>query len=185
MADPTPDAAGGEPPPLRRFDYRLDRRDALAYEALPRELTGLAKLAFFLFLGSAGIWYAMLEEAWDLGDRVGLRLAAIAGLVAIHWALATLAMTLATRRRAARRIPVPVAAGLEDHGDHLLFRVGDPAEIRPIAFETIRQVVVTAERVMVDAPPTVAIVPLAAFEDAADMTATAADWDRRSCEAVP
>ncbi|QLQ20526.1 MAG: hypothetical protein HZT43_21040 [Exiguobacterium profundum] len=92
--------------------------------------------------------------------------------------LAAGALTARARARRARaRVPQPCRVQVEDFGDHLALRGIDPPG--PVAFvapETIRQIVLARGHVFLEAPPELVILPLAAFEDAAEMAAFAAVW---------
>lgn len=179
---PSRDAAAA---PARVLEFTLDRADALAWEALPSAIRGWRKLAFLLFFAAGGLWPLLLPESWEIDQHQWRILLATTVGVLLQWVLATVAMTLATRRRAARRLPHPVAVRIEDHGDHLALRErgeGRPDRHASVAIEGIVNVVLGARHLFVEAPPEVLILPLAAFADLEDMARTADMWDRRSRE---
>ena len=74
-------------------------------------------------------------------------------------------MTLATRRRARRRIAAPVEVTLAQWGDHI---------------EAIAAVTVGREHLFIDAPPEVLIVPRRAFAEVNGFVAFGEDLDRLS-----
>ncbi len=179
---PSRDAAAA---PARVWEFTLDHADALAWEALPSAIRGWRKFVFLLFLAAGGLWPLLLPESWDIDRHQWRILLATTVGVGLQWALATVAMTLATRRRAARRLPSPVAVRIEDHGDHLAVRErgeGRPERHASIPIERIVSVVLGARHLFVQAPPEVLILPLAAFTDLQDMARTADLWDGRSRE---
>jgi hypothetical protein len=169
--------------PILTLTYTLTTADALAYEALPREMVGWRKWLLLVWLAVAGGLVAFLPAEW-VGPEWGWRfwLAALV-LVGIAYALATGAMTLATRRRARKRIPAPTVATLEQWGDHLAVTVGGRQLF--VAYETIADVAIGKSHVFITAPPEALIVPLSAFADRDEMTAFGEDIDRLSHEAVP
>ena len=177
-----------EVPPVRRFDFTTTRADALAWERLPVERTGWRLVAFYLWLATAGLWIVLAEEAFGLVAWSLPHLVVIAAAVGFNLGVVRLIEVAAVRRRAARRRPEPVAVHVEDHGGHLVHWEGAaarPATARIVALDRVRQIVVTEDRLMVDVPPEVLILPLAVFADVADMRATAAAWDARAEAAVP
>lgn len=169
--------------PLLTLTYTLTTADALAYETLPREMVGWRKWLLLVWLAVAGGLVAFLPAEW-VGPEWGWRfwLAALV-LVGIAYALAGAAMTLATRRRAGKRIPAPTVATLEQWGDHLAVTGGGRQLF--IAYETIADVAIGKSHVFVTAPPVALIVPLSAFADRDEMRAFGEDIDRLSHQAVP
>jgi hypothetical protein len=169
--------------PLLTLAYTLTTADALAYEALPREMVGWRKWVLLVWLAAAGGSVAFLPEEW-IGPEWGWRfwLAALV-LVGVAYGLASLVMTRATSRRARRRIPAPTVATLEQWGDHLAARIGERELF--VAYETIAAVTIGKAHVFVAAPPEVLIVPLTAFADRDEMLAFGEDVNRLSREAVP
>lgn len=169
--------------PILTLIYTLTTADALAYEALPREMVGWRKWLLLVWLAVAGGSVAFLPAEW-IGPEWGWRFWLIAlALVGLAYAIATVVMTLATRRRARRRIPAPMVATLEQWGDHLALTIGERQLF--IAYETIADVAIGKAHVFVTAPPEVLIVPLTAFADRDEMRAFGEDIDRQSREAAP
>lgn len=171
------------PAASRALDFTLGRADALAWEVLPSEMTGWRKALFLVFLAAGGLWLVLLPEDWEIDAHDWRILVATTAGICLQWAIATLAMTLAAHRRAARRLPGPVAVRVEDHGDRLI--VHERAEGRPerraaVAVAAIRNIVLGERHLFVEAPPEVLILPLAAFDDREDMALTADLWDTRS-----
>lgn len=176
------------PPLLGPWRARITRADAFAWENLPRELRGWRNLVFFLFLGSAGIWVALLEEVLPLDGSFGLTLAAILAAAGLHWLIATAFMTRRTHARAARRIPTTAEIEVEDHGDRLLARTrpeAGPERIDGIPFDRVGQVLATETHLFLAHGAEVVILPLAAFASLEAMRAIADDWDRRADAASP
>ncbi len=169
-------------PPLLTLTYTLSPADALAYESLPRELTGWRNTLFLAWLGLAGGAVAFVPET-IAGPEWGWRFWLVGlALVAIAYAVARLVMRLAASRRARNRIPAAVDVTLEQWGDHLAATIGDRRLF--IAYETIAAVATTSEHVFVTARPDVLIVPLRAFPDHAEMLAFGAHVDRLSHESA-
>lgn len=169
--------------PLHTLTYTLTTTDALAFETLPRELVGWRKWLLLVWLAVAGGLVAFLPAEW-VGPEWGWRfwLAALV-LVGIAYGLATAVMTLATHRRARRRVPAPSVVTLEQWGDHLAVTIGGRQQF--IAYETIADVAIGKSHVFITAPPEALIVPLSAFADRDEMTAFGEDIDRLSHEAAP
>ncbi len=169
--------------PLLTLTYTLTTADALAYEALPRELIGWRKWLLLVWLAVAGGLVAFLPAEW-VGPEWGWRfwLAALV-LVGLAYGVATLVMTLATRRRARRRVAAPMIATLQQWGDHLAVTTAEQQLF--IAYETIADVAIGKAHVFITAPPEALIVPLSAFADRDEMMAFGDHVDRLSREAVP
>lgn len=164
--------------PLVTLSYTLTSADALAYETLPRELTGWRRWLFLLWMIGAGIVLALLPEDW-VGPDWGWRFILIGvALVGLAWLLAAATMTLARHRAARRRLPRPQSVELRQWGDHL--EVVTDGRQAVIAYETIAAVTTTATHVFINAPPAVIIVPARAFEEPAEMQTFGADVDRLS-----
>lgn len=169
--------------PLLTLTYTLTTADALAYEALPRELVGWRKWLLLVWLAAAGGLVAFLPPEW-VGPEWSWRFWLFAlALVGLAYGLATAVMTLAMHRRARRRVPLPVAVTLEQWGDHLAARIGERQLF--IAYETIADVAIGKAHVFITAPPEALIVSLAAFTDRAGMVSFGEAVDRLSREAVP
>ena len=169
--------------PLLTLTYTLTTADALAYEALPRELIGWRKWLLLVWLAVAGGLVAFLPVEW-IGPEWGWRfwLAALV-LVGLAYGFATLVMTLATHRRARRRVPAPMVVTLQQWGDHLAVTTAERQLF--VAYETIADVAIGKAHVFITAPPEALIVPLSAFTDRDEMVAFGEDVDRLSREAVP
>ena len=171
------------PEPLLTLTYTLITADALAYEALPREMVGWRKWLLLVWLAVAGGSVAFLPAEW-IGPEWGWRFWLIAlVLVGLAYAIATVVMTLATHRRARHRVPTPTVATLEQWGDHLAVTIGERQLF--VAYETIAAVTIGKAHVFITAPPEMLIVPLTAFADRDEMLAFGEDIDRQSREAVP
>ena len=167
---------------LFRASYTLTWRDAMAWEQLPSELRGWRKLVFFALPVLAGMAFALSEgwrPAWFVARSPMVQLALLVALVYLLWALW---FKRAARRRARRRIPLPLSAEIEDRGDRLVLRIGaDEGAMWP---DTIRQVVPTPTHVFVENAERLVIVPRRAFADAGQMLAFAARWDEISAQAA-
>lgn len=162
--------------------FPLGPADALAWEGLPHELRGWRRLVFYLWLGAAGFWLVVLPEGRVAGQLS--QLLALLPFIALHWGIASLAMSLAARWRARRRIPAPLSARLIDTGATLIWQRSDAAA-QTITPAAIRQVLLTPTHLFLDAPPALVIVPLTAFESTAAAQAFAERWDRLSAESSP
>ena len=171
--------------PSRAWAYRLTSADALAWEMLPRELTGWRWPAFVVFLASAGAWSAALAEYFGVNDDGWGLLVMMLAAGALHWLIATIFMNWRMRVRARRRIPAPLDVEVEDHVDHVLIRttpIGGATTTRVVSFDLVRECFVDAGRLFLHDVSDVLIMPLAVFEDEADMRATAATWDTRAAD---
>lgn len=166
-----------------RLTYTLTTADALAYEKLPREMIGWRKWALLVWLGGMGGLVAFLPREWIGPEGGWLFWVAGLALVGLGWLLAAALMTLNTYRRARRRIQAPQTVTLEQWGDHLAIDTDGRRSF--IAYETIAAVTIGPADVFIDAPPSVLIVPLRAFPDAAAMSAFGEDVDRLSHESAP
>lgn len=159
--------------PARVFLCDVTPADALAWERLPSEATGWRKVGVFAPWVAVGMVWGASGDMASLALR--LPLTGGAGLAVM---LAAGALTARARARRARsRVPAPCRVQVEEFGDHLALRgVDPPGPATFIAPETIRQIVLARGHVFLEAPPDLMILPLAAFEDAADMAAFAAVW---------
>lgn len=168
--------------PRLTLAYTLTPPDTLAYEALPREMRGWRKWLLLVWLGACGGLIAFLPPEL-IGPEWGWRfwLAALV-LVGLAYGIATVVMTLATHRRARRRIAAPIAVSLEQWGDHLA--VDQAGRKTMAAYETIAAVTIGDEHVFIDAPPEVIIVPLRAFTNREEMAAFGEDVDRLSRQSM-
>jgi len=147
---------------IRTLRYTLTRADAIAYES-SRPLLSWRKWAFLLWLSSAGMVLAALPEDWIVGWRFWV-LGAL--LVGVNYLVAMMVMTLDSYRRAARRVPQPVAVEMEEWDNHLVVR--SDGSIRRLAYENIAAAVLTTGHLFIHAPPDVVIVPNGAFAQPGD-----------------
>ncbi|HQZ11468.1 MAG TPA: hypothetical protein PK286_01165 [Devosia sp.] len=169
--------------PLERLAYTLTSADALAYEALPREMTGWRKWAFLLWLAAAGVVLALLPRDW-VGPEYGWRFwLALAVLFAAFWGIATLVMTLNVQRRARHRIPAARAVELTRRGNRL--EITDAGRSYAVTYDAIADVTEAGDHLFITAPPEVIIVPLRAFESREQMSGFGREVDRLSQEAAP
>lgn len=169
--------------PALLLRYRLTPADALAWEALPTEARGWAKLAVF------APWI-MLGLGWGAMDGNGLPFwqhAALATAPALAvWALSQALFSRARQRRALARVPAPAdmlctvaEARLTAHPE------GRPHEAITLTPADLRQVVLTPAHLFLDGAPALIILPRAAFADAEAMAALAARWETLSQQAQP
>jgi len=158
--------------PLWTYRFQRTRADWAAYEALPGEVTGWRKWILFVFAALlGGLWVA--AEAWLFDDEPGLwHWGGLLVVVAMAYALTSVTLSLDRRCVIARR-PVPQGETIvEVHPDHLA--VSEEGGTRIYSLELLQRPVLTAAHVFV--PVTrqdIAILPLRAFEDEADMRAFA------------
>lgn len=168
--------------PLAQLSYTLTTSDALAYEALPREIVGWRRWSFLVWLAGAGLVLALLPDEW-IGPEGGLRFwLVLLVLLAIFWAVAALVMTLNTHRRARRRIPAPTAMMLRQWPDRL--EITASGRTFPVPYDAIVDVTATNSHVFITAPPEVVIVPLGAFLDPLAMARFGEEIDRLSSESA-
>lgn len=166
--------------PIRTLTYRLTFADALAYEQVPRDLTGLRKFAVIFWLALAGVVLALLPESVT-GSEHGLRWWLVAfALLAVQFALLVAFYNLRMRRRARKRVSSPCDVELDEWGDHLHERRGGHDVFVPP--ETIARVIRTDRHVFIDAPDDVLIVPASAFETQNEMAAFAEVWKEASVD---
>ena len=102
-------------------------------------------------------------EDWIVGWRFWV-LGAL--LVGVNYLVAMMVMTLDSYRRAARRVPQPVAVEMEEWDNHLVVR--SDGSIRRLAYENIAAAVLTTGHLFIHAPPDVVIVPNGAFAQPGD-----------------
>jgi hypothetical protein len=157
--------------PLQTLAFTLTRADALAYESA-RPLIGWRKALFLVWLGLAGAWVALLPEAWIEGWRFWV-LGALA--IGVHYLLATIALNLLARGRAARRVPRKLPTNIDIWGDHLTQQRGSDNLV--VALETIAATTLTPTHLFIHVPPEVLIIPRSAFPDSTDAEALAARID--------
>mgnify|MGYP000583818177 CR=1 FL=1 len=177
------ETSGNDPHrPIRTLAYRLTFADALAYEQLPRKLTGFRKFAVIVWLALAGVGLALLPES-VAGAEHSLRwwIAGFA-LLAVQFILLVVAYNIRMRRRARKRIPAACDVELAEWGDHLHERRGGRDVF--VSPETIARVIRTERHVFIDAPDDVLIVPASAFETENEMAAFAETWEEASRDPV-
>lgn len=173
--------------PLRAWNVRVTSADALAWEMLPRELSGWRWAAFVVFLASAGAWVTLLTDRLGMTEGGWPHLALMLAAGGLHWLIATIVMNWRMRVRARRLVPTPIDVEVEDHVDHLLIRttpVGGATTTRSVGFDLVRECLADAGRLFLHDVSGVTILPLAAFEDEEDMRARAATWEARADAAV-
>lgn len=168
-------------PALRTLTFTLTRADALAYETLPREITGWRRILLFVWIGLAGAAVAQLPADW-VGEEGGWRFWAfmLTGSL-IQYALATLAMSVQAHWRAVRRLPRPSHVEVLDHVDHFEWREGGNTIF--VAPETMSAVATTPTHTFVEADRHLLILPLRAFSDKNEMVAFTGELERR-CGAI-
>lgn len=168
--------------PLAQLAYTLTPADALAYEALPREIVGWRKWSFLVWLAAAGMVLALLPRDW-VGPEGGWRFwLVLLALLGAFWGVAILVMTLNTHRRARRRIPSATPVVLKQWGDHL--EVAGAGRTFFVAYETIADVATTSDHVFIAAPPEAIIVPSSAFAGSEEMALFGSEIDRLSKESA-
>ena len=142
------------------YRYTLTSADALAWESLPREMSGRQMLVFVVALILAGGALAFLPERWTEGLLFWVWLVWVA-LAA--YTVSTVMNRSAARARAMARFPRPTDIVIEDW-DHAL-SVREGREERHIAFETILAVTRGKEHMFlpVDQEPPV-IIPNTAMD---------------------
>ena len=163
--------------PLSTYRYRLTLVDALAYEQLPGEWLGRAKLAFFLPLFVIGGFAGFISDwpaVWWWLTVTGLLIAwAVLALALINWRI---------HRRARKMAAWHGQMEVEEWGDHLA--VKSDAGRQNLSYEQIGKVIVTDAHVFVLYRGGATILPLRAFEGVAAMRAFGEAVDRRSDEAA-
>src|SRR3990167_9224596 len=150
--------------PMRSAGYVLDWRDALAWEALPREMRGWRKAVMLLWLaGAEGSlqYYAVLVA-----------------LLAVQYGIATVVLTGARYLRAWRLFPHPVQVRLDFWGDHLEESRSDLVAPQVIVPEYCGVFITTPSHMFVPyLRDQVLIVPVSAFDNAEAMRAEAASYE--------
>ncbi|WP_395812987.1 hypothetical protein [Devosia sp.] len=154
--------------PLQTLAFTLTRADALAYE-LSRPLGGWRRWVLLIWLGLAGAWVAVLPEPWVEGWRFWV-LGALA--IGAHYLLATLALNLLARGRAARRVPTRLLTTLEIWGDYLTQQRGSDNLL--VSLDAIAATSLTPTHLFIQVPPEVLILPRTAFKDPSGPEALAA-----------
>ena len=163
---------------MRVAQYRLDWRDALAWETVPREMRGRRKAVMLLWLAGAGVVLALLPEGVVGGEGSVRYYAMLVGLLAVQYGIAMLFLTAHRHLRARRWFPVPVQVDLQFWGDHLEETRSDRPSPQVIVPEYCGNFITTPTHMFVPyLRDQVLIVPLAAFASAADMKAEAAAYE--------
>jgi hypothetical protein len=163
---------------MRVADYRLDWRDALAWESLPHEMRGWRKGVMLLWLAGAGIALAALPEAVAGAEGSVQYYAMLVGLLTVQYGIATAALTGARYLRARRRFAQPVQVRLEFWGDHLVESRSDLAGPQVIVPEYCGVFIATPSHMFVPyLRDQVLIVPVSAFTSADDLRAEAAAYE--------
>jgi hypothetical protein len=176
-------ASGGQPVV---HAYRLTRADVAAYEALPREFQGRAKLLLVLSLVAMGLPLATLADAvglnvhaWDVWQEM----VAVVVLVLVWTAAVSLVLTLARRRRVAR-YALP-AGETRITADSAGLRVDEDEVTMRHSWSDVAAVTPGRAHVFFDvAQARPVIVPLRAFGDADEMARFAASADAAAAAAV-
>lgn len=145
--------------PIRTYSYTLSAEDALAWETLPREITGWGKLGYFLLIFVGGMSLALLPDTWTEGWRI---YALAVAWLALIWLGRTLVLTLGNRRRARRRYPQPVAVRVEEWGDH--FAIAEAGRQRFMAYETVSHWVTGKRHLFICGGKDLLIIPASVFE---------------------
>ena len=165
--------------PMRVAEYRLDWTDALAWESLPREMQGWRKVVMVLWLAGAGVVLALLPETVAGSEGTVHYYAMLAGLLAVQYAVATIALFGLRHLRARRRFPRPVQVRLEFWGDHLVEHRSDFAAAQVIVPEYCGRFIATSRHMFVPyLRHHILIVPVAAFDSADDLRAEAAAYEQ-------
>lgn len=159
--------------PNATYRHTLSSSDALAWEMLPRELTGLQKLIFVALLVLACAPVAMLPETWTAGALLWVWLA---GAALVAYMVSRLVNRWAAWVRARARFPHPTEIIIEDW-DHAL-TVTTGSTTRNIAFETILAVTRGRDHMFLPTGNDLVILPHRAISEAdrealADRIATA------------
>jgi len=152
------------PTPLR---YTLTTADALAYERLPRALTGMQRATLYLWLVIAGVLLVALPP--ELVGTIASPRFWLTGAIflIIQWFIYVGARWWWQRSRARMRYPRPVDIELETFDDRLeLAENGRPCTI---PFDEIGMMLPTADYLFLAAGRELIIVPRTAFVDVTGM----------------
>lgn len=152
---------------IRRWSYTLTRADALALLRLRREWSGRAKLGFGLVCLAGGALAGLLAP----GDSLFIPF-----LLIEAWLIAALfaGRDLWRRRRAARLVPQPRPALLEEWIDCIAGTVLDEPDEAYLSHELIGQVLLTRTHLFIRSHGSTIVVPRTAFEGDAEAEAFAA-----------
>lgn len=157
--------------------FSLTPADALAYERLPGELSGRAKVSLIVSLASVGGFYGFVED-WPAAWRYG-----VTALLVLAWLGAAMAIRTVLMRRRAKALAVRDGdVEIEEWYDHLAVRTASGTRV--LAIETIGKVLVGEGYVFILHHGGPTVVPLRAFEDAEAMRAFGEVLERRSAAAV-
>jgi hypothetical protein len=150
--------------PLR---YTLTSADALAYERLPRQLTGMQRATLYLWLVIAGILLVALPP--ELVGTIASPRFWLTGAIflIVQWFIYVGLRWWWQRSRAESRFPRPVEVELEQFDDRLLLTENGKA--RTIPFDEIGMMLPAANHLFLAAGRDLIIVPRRAFGDGAGM----------------
>lgn len=166
------------PLPLRAYSYQLTSADALAWRKLRDDWSAWEKLFGLALACGLAVLLAALPESW-IGAPYELRfVAAFAAIFAPGYGLFRLLIELNDRRLARRDIPAPRKIRLEDWGGHL-----DECWVggrRFVTLEKMGPVLDAKSHIFVQGPGTVIIIPAAAFANAGDKRAFAANLEAKA-----
>ena len=162
--------------PLRRYHYTLTSADALAFLQLPAKPSARVRVALGCWLFAGGVIVGLMPDRVTGGPGSWQFVIVLLAVVALQFGLALLARALWRRIRAQRLVPVPLPGLLEESGDCLAGTViGEEGEAT-LSPELIGEIVETPTRLFIRNWNTTIIVPVAAFDDAGEMSAFAAHW---------
>lgn len=145
--------------PIQTYRFTLTAADALVWEARPRELGNLAKLAYLLPVVLGGVGIGLMPPEWTEGWRFFVVGGVFVVLVYGSW---TLGFNLLARQRARRRYPVPTEVVVEDWLDHLA--IVENGRKRFIASEAIANVMREKDHMIIVTGDDQVIMPRSAFE---------------------
>lgn len=144
--------------PKSSHAFTLSASDALAWERLPRDLTGTQQIAFglILILGCGG--FALLPHRWVEGWKFYAWLV----LVALFAYISTrLVFDLIALYRARQRFPQPVTVSFEDWQDYFVWR--EDGKPRRVTLEQVLTIIRANEHVFVPTRTLLMILPRSAF----------------------
>lgn len=163
--------------------YTLTAADALAYERLPRTLTGMQRATLYLWLVLAGVLLVALPpELVGTISSPRFWLTGAAFLI-IQWFIYTALRWWWQRSRARARYPRPVDISLEQFDDHL--QLTENGRTWNIPFGDIGVLLPTASHLFMAAGRDLVIVPVAAFGNAGGMDDIVARIDAYAREHQP
>lgn len=147
--------------PIAQFTYTLTWQDALTYERLPREMSQMQTITFYLWLAIAGALLVALPE--ELVGAINTPRFWLTGaiLVIMQYGIFFLARGIMRLNRARFRYPAPVEVVLSQWPDRLaLVENGKP---RTIGFDEIAVLLPAARHLFMAVPGDMVIVPATAF----------------------